>query len=148
MLDLQKGDAGTSSARMSVSPTLVWFRQDLRLQDNPALAAAISRGGAIIPVYIFDDTAEDKWPLGGASRWWLHHALASLEASLRERGSRLVIAHGASAETLRALIAQTGAGAIFWNRRYEPAIIARDAVIKTELTAAGIDAKSFNASLL
>ncbi len=140
MLDLQTGDAGTSSARMSVTPTLVWFRQDLRLQDNPALAAAISRGGAIIPVYIFDDAAEGKWPLGGASRWWLHHALASLAASLRERGSRLIIAHGASAETLRALIAQTGAGAVFWNRRYEPDIIARDAVIKTELTAAGIDA--------
>ena len=148
MLDLQTGDAGTSSARMSVTSTLVWFRQDLRLQDNPALAAAISRGGAIIPVYIFDDAAEGKWPLGGASRWWLHHALASLAASLRERGSRLIIAHGASAETLRALIAQTGAGAVFWNRRYEPDIIARDAVIKTELTAAGIDAKSFNASLL
>ena len=148
MLDLQTGDAGTSSAKMSVTPTLVWFRQDLRLQDNPALAAAISRGGAIIPVYIFDDAAEGNWSLGGASRWWLHHALASLEASLHERGSRLILAQGAAGATLRTLIARTGAGAVFWNRRYEPAIIARDADIKTELTAAGIDAKSFNASLL
>ena len=148
MPDLQTNGAAIPSATMSVTPTVGWFRQDLRLQDNPALAAAITRGGAIVPVYILDDAAEEKWPMGGASRWWLHHALTALDTSLRERGSRLIIAHGKSIEIIHSLIAQTRAGAVFWNRRYEPAIIARDAAIKTELNAAGIEAKSFNAALL
>ncbi|MFO1461400.1 MAG: deoxyribodipyrimidine photo-lyase [Verrucomicrobiota bacterium] len=133
---------------MAISPTLVWFRQDLRLQDNPALAAAIARGGPIIPVYILDDAGEGKWPMGGASRWWLHHALASLDAGLRERGSRLIVGRGASLEILRQLVETTGAGAVFWNRRYEPAVMTRDATIKSSLLEAGIEARSFNASLL
>lgn len=133
---------------MSVTPTLLWFRQDLRLQDNPALAAAVARGGAVAPVYILDDAAEGKWAMGGASRWWLHHALASLDASLRERGSQLVIARGDSADVLRKLLKMTGAGAVFWNRRYEPSVIARDAAIKAELLTSGVDAKSFNGALL
>ncbi|HRI83734.1 MAG TPA: deoxyribodipyrimidine photo-lyase, partial [Opitutaceae bacterium] len=63
-------------------PVLLWFRQDLRLQDNPALAAAVARGGPVIPVFILDDAGEGNWAPGGASRWWLHHALAALAASL------------------------------------------------------------------
>ncbi|MBL9172506.1 MAG: deoxyribodipyrimidine photo-lyase [Verrucomicrobiales bacterium] len=133
---------------MATSPTLVWFRQDLRLDDNPALAAALARGGPVIPVYILDDAGEGGWPMGGASRWWLHHSLASLDARLRERGSRLVLARGTSAEVLRSLLAATGAGAVYWNRRYEPAIITRDAAIKSSLLSSGMDARSFNASLL
>ena len=86
--------------------------------------------------------------MGDASRWWLHHALAALEIGLRERGSRLVLATGDSGEVLRRLIAATGAGAVYWNRRYEPAAIARDSAIKTELTAAGLEVKSFNGGLL
>eukprot|EP01034_Spumella_vulgaris_P011916 gene11916-15159_t len=96
---------------MSVTPALVWFRQDLRLQDNRALAAALERGGAVLPVYILDDHAEDAWPMGGASRWWLHHALAALDASLRERGSRLLIARGDSAEVIREVVKAAKAGA-------------------------------------
>ncbi len=133
---------------MAVTPTLLWFRQDLRLQDNPALFAAVVRGGAVVPMYILDDAAEGNWPMGGASRWWLHQALASLDASLRERGSRLVIARGDSAEVLRKLVKATGAGAVFWNRRYEPAVIARDAAVKAELLAGGVETKSFNGALL
>jgi deoxyribodipyrimidine photo-lyase len=131
-----------------VSPTLLWFRQDLRLQDNPALNAAAARGGAVIPVYVFDELSELKWRSGGASRWWLHHALAALDDSLRALGSRLVLARGDSGESLRKLIRQTGAGAVYWNRRYEPASIARDAKIKAELSAEGLEVKSFNSALL
>lgn len=133
---------------MAISPTLVWFRQDLRLKDNPALAAALARGGPVIPVYISDDAGEGRWPMGGASRWWLHHALASLDASLRERGARLGLARGNSAQVLQQWLKATGAGAVYWNRRYEPAVVARDSEIKSSLQAAGVDAKSFNASLL
>ena len=129
-------------------PTLLWFRQDLRLQDNPALQAALARGAPIIPLYILDDAGEGAWPAGGASRWWLHHALASLDASLREHGSRLVIRRGNSRAVLRELVNATEATGLYWNRRYEPAIIARDKEIKTEFAAGGLDVKSFNGALL
>jgi len=142
------GAVTRSFGRMAVSPSLVWFRQDLRLQDNPALEATLARGGPVIPVYVSDDATEGKWAMGGASRWWLHQTLAALDASLRERGSRLVIARGDSAAVLRGLVREMGAGAVFWNRRYEPAVIARDAAIKAELLAGGVEAKSFNGALL
>lgn len=77
---------------MSVAPAIVWFRQDLRLQDNPALRAALNRGGPVVPPYILDAAGDGRWPIGGAARWWLHHSLAALDASLRERGSRLILA--------------------------------------------------------
>ena len=131
-----------------MTPTLVWFRQDLRLQDNPALQAAVERGGTIIPVYIWDERGEGKWTPGAASRWWLHHALASLDASLRDCASKLVILRGDSKTILRELVAATKSGAIYWNRRYEPAIRARDNAIETEFAAAGMDVRSFNGALL
>lgn len=127
--------------------TIVWFRQDLRLQDNPALLAA-ARRGAVLPVYLLDDAGEGPWAMGAASRWWLHHSLDSLGADLRERGSRLVLGRGGSSALLRSLVGQSGADAVFWNRRYEPAAIARDAAIKAELADAGVEARSFAASVL
>ena len=131
-----------------MKPVLLWFRLDLRLQDNPALHAAMARGGAVIPVYILDDPGEGRWAPGGASKWWLHESLTSLDAALRERGSQLVLAKGESAAVLKTLLQQTGADAVYWNRRYEPAVMARDAKLKSDLTAAGIEAKSFNGALL
>ena len=131
-----------------MSATIVWFRQDLRLQDNPALTAAIERGTPIVPVYILDDEGEGKWRAGAASRWWLHHSLSQLDESLRNRGSRFILARGASAVVLRKLLEETKASAVYWNRRYEPAVIARDKAIKAELAGSGIEAKSFNSALL
>ena len=133
---------------MSAPPVILWFRQDLRLQDNAALHAALARGGAVIPVYIFDEAGEGDWPAGGATKWWLHHSLAALAASLKAAGSRLILARGDSGEVLSELITATGAEAVYWNRRYEPAIIARDKIIKADLAAAGVEAKSFNSALL
>jgi deoxyribodipyrimidine photo-lyase len=131
-----------------MKPSLLWFRQDLRLQDNPALLAAVARGAAVIPVYILDDAGEGRWVAGGAARWWLHHSLGALDAALRERGSRLIVARGDASEVLRELVRSTGAGALFWNRRYEPAVMARDAKLKAEFAAAGLEVKSSNAALL
>ena len=128
--------------------TIVWFRQDLRLQDNPALLAALQRGGAIIPVYIWDEAGAGHGRPGAASRWWLHHSLKSLDEALRVRGSRLVLRRGAADQVLHSLRKETGASAVFWNRLYEPAWIARDRTIQTRLTAAGVEAKSFNSALL
>ncbi len=114
------------------APVIVWFRQDL-------LSAA--QGQAVIPVYILDDAAD--WPLGAASRWWLHHSLAALDADLQAIGSRLILRRGPAAAQLDALVRETGATAIYWNRCYEPAARIRDTALKASLPA-----RSFNASLL
>ena len=128
--------------------TLVWFRQDLRLRDNPALLAALSRTGPIIPVFIWAPDEEGDWPPGAASRWWLHQSLAQLDASLRRLGSRLIIRRGPTLETLRELLEQTVSTAAFWNRRYEPAVIERDSRVKAALQQDGRIVESFNGSLL
>ena len=127
---------------------LVWFRRDLRLEDNPALLAAIESGCPVIPVYILDADGEGAWPPGGASRWWLHQSLAALGAALRRRGSALVLRRGGSAAVLRALAAETGARMIFWNRGLEPAALSRDRAVQRELADLPIEISRFNASLL
>lgn len=126
---------------------LVWFRRDLRLTDNPALAAALRTAAAIVPVYIHDPDADGEWAPGAASRAWLHHSLKALAADLAGRGSPLVIRRGPALRTLQALLHETGATAIHWNRLYEPAAIERDRSIKAALAAAGVEAASFNAAL-
>lgn len=132
---------------MSNLLTIVWFRQDFRISDQPALRRAADRGG-VIPVYILAPEEEGEWLRGGASRWWLHHSLASLNKQLRERGSRLVIRQGATQQVLDDLIEQTGATAVYWNRRYEPTAIERDKQVKATLLSRGLQAESFNGSLL
>jgi len=127
--------------------SIVWFRQDFRLADNPALVAAVNRG-AVIPVFIHAPGEEAPWPPGSASKWWLHQSLAALAARLRELGSRLVIRRGPTLESLRALVKETGATAVFWNRRYEPAVMARDAKVNVALRGEGLKVESFNAALL
>lgn len=129
-------------------PTLVWFRQDLRVYDNAALTAALALGLPVIPVFILDPSATGKPPLGAASRWWLHHSLLALDATLRVRGSRLILLQGESGNVLRNLVRETGATSVYWNRRYEPSVAQRDAQICDELTAAGVTAERFPGALL
>lgn len=131
-----------------MTATIVWFRQDLRLRDNPALDFAARRGGAVIPVYVWAPEDDGDWPPGAASRWWLHRSLQALDASLRDRGSRLVLARGPSVAALERLVESAGATAVCWNRRYEPAAIACSARVTDALHARGVVAESFNASLL
>ncbi|GBL43746.1 deoxyribodipyrimidine photo-lyase [Verrucomicrobiota bacterium] len=130
------------------SPALVWFRLDLRLADNPALQAAIAAGGPVIPVYIHDPEAEGRWAHGGASNWWLHHALTDLAAQLAATGAPLVLRRGDSLAELKKLCAETGAKLVTWNRRREPRVVERDTQIKTSLRNAGLQAESFNGNLL
>jgi deoxyribodipyrimidine photo-lyase len=129
--------------------TLIWFRQDLRLSDNPALTSALQAGAPIVPVFIYAPDEEGPWSPGGATQWWLHHSLSRLDEDLRAGGSRLILrsASHSLAELLR-LSEECGASRIVWNRRYEPAAIARDRHIKAELQAAGVEVQSFNGSLL
>ncbi|MCM2343684.1 MAG: DNA photolyase family protein [Alphaproteobacteria bacterium] len=131
---------------MSVkSPIIIWFRQDLRLTDNPALDEAVKSERPIIPVYVLDDENAGAWKMGGASRWWLHHSLNALNHSL---SGKMIFLQGDAARVLTQLIKDTKATAVYWNRCYEPWRIDRDKKIKVDLESNGIETKSFNASLL
>jgi len=127
--------------------TIVWFGGDLRLADHPALCAAADRG-VVVPVYVHAPEEEGAWRPGAASEWWLHHSLLSLDASLRERGLSLIVRRGPSTATLTALAEETGASAVFWNRRYVPAVAARDLAAASQLEAHGLETRTFAAALL
>ncbi len=129
-------------------PSIVWFRDDLRLADNPALLAAAARGRPIVALYLLDEESAGIRPLGGAARWWLHGSLTSLTESLENLGARLTLRRGQAEDVLPALAASVGAGAVFWNRRYGGAERAVDARLKSGLQEAGIDTRSFAGSLL
>ncbi len=131
-----------------MSTAIVWFRRDLRLADNPALDAARRAHERILPVYIHAPDEERAWAPGAASRWWLHHSLTALDADLRQRGNALHVCVGSSEVALLDLVRVIGAEAVYWNRLYEPAAIARDRRVKQVLREHGIEAQSFNASLL
>lgn len=100
-------------------PAIVWLRRDLRLADQPAFAAA-ARAGAVIPAYVLDDETPRHRQMGGASRWWLHHSLASLQADLEKLGSRLILRRGVAADVIADLVRETGASAVHCLQHYEP----------------------------
>ncbi|MDB5385649.1 MAG: hypothetical protein JWM11_1295 [Planctomycetaceae bacterium] len=128
--------------------SIVLFRQDLRIADHPALVAAGARGGSVLPVFIWSPGEEGRWPPGAATRWWLHHSLRELETQLHGLGSRLIIREGKTSEVLQQIVSETGASAVFWNRRYEPEAIRRDTQIKSALKSQGVFVESHNGSLL
>lgn len=127
---------------------IFWFRRDLRLADNPALHHALSHFN-VIPVYLHCPDEQVPWMPGAASRWWLHHSLNRLNESLGRLGSKLVIRQGENAKILlNELIEESGSRAVFWNRLYTPTARQRDQEIKSYLRDHGIEAESFNASLI
>jgi deoxyribodipyrimidine photo-lyase len=125
-----------------MNSVIIWFRQDLRLADNPALRAAAATGAPLLCLYILDDEAAGDWKMGGASRWWLHHSLTALDASLK---GHLVLRRGDAAAVIKSVMRESGADRILWNRCYEPFAVARDKAIKSAL---GDAAQSFNGALL
>lgn len=128
--------------------TIVWFRRDMRLADNPALRYATVRG-PVVPVFIHAPREESERPPGRASQWWLHHSLQALSASLLRHGVPLVIRRADdSLGVLRQLLQETGADSVVWNRLYEPMHIDRDHNIMRQLREMGADVRSFNAALL
>ncbi|MEA1675767.1 deoxyribodipyrimidine photo-lyase [Nitrospirillum sp. BR 11163] len=136
---------------MSAAPQaaiVVWFRQDLRLSDNPALTHAARSGLPVVPVYILDDQTPGPWAPGGASRWWLHHSLAALSQALAGLGCPLMLRRGRADVVLHTLVRETGAKAVVWNRCYEPHAVARDSALKAGLKAEGVAVDSFNSALL
>ncbi|MCP8938547.1 DNA photolyase family protein [Alsobacter sp. SYSU M60028] len=137
-----------TTASTSPRPVIVWFRDDLRLSDNPALTDAMRRGAPVLAAYVFDEESPDVRPPGGASRWWLHHSLSALERGLAARGGRLAIFRGAGAETIVGLAKAADAACVVWNRRYGAAERQVDSAAKAALRSAGREAESFNAALL
>jgi len=130
--------------------TIVWFRDDLRVTDHPALTAA-REAGAVVGLWIRearDAEGRGPRPLGGATRWWAHRSLEVLAAELEDLGIPLVFATGPAAEVLPAVAAGLQATAVTWSRRYAPASRALDAHLKDELRAAGLDVHSHPGSLL
>ncbi len=125
---------------------IVWFRQDLRLNDNPALESALSGDNTITAIFIDDENCGRQ--AGTMARWWRDRSLAALDASLQKRGNRLIYRRGKATEVLRKLAEEVQASTVYWNRQYEADIVARDTDIKAELKAAGYEAESFNGSLL
>jgi deoxyribodipyrimidine photo-lyase len=131
-----------------MSTALLWFRQDLRLADNPALWAASTAASHVIPVYIWSPEEEGNWAPGGASQWWLHESLQLLGTALQQRGSRLLLLRGPTVGALLALARATGATQIYWNRRHEPAAIRIEAALVKQLATDGLIGHGFHSSRL
>lgn len=124
--------------------SIVLFRQDLRLADNPALAHAASKG-PVVGLYVIEGAAPDgNRSLGGASQWWLHHSLVQLKKSLES----LIVTKGDPLKVIPEIAGRLRAQGVYWNRCYEPYAIARDTKLKSELSNSGYDVASFNGSLL
>ena len=128
-------------------PVILWFRRDLRLADNPALAAAIATGSPVIPVYVLDISPDIRAP-GAASLWWLNRSLAELAAQLSDLGSRLILRQGQAALEMETLAAELGAQAVLWNAHYDPGVAERDADLAQALKAQGIEPRRFNGAHL
>lgn len=130
-----------------MNTALVLFRRDLRLTDHPALFAACREYKRVLPVYVHAPQEEAPWAPGAASRWWLHHSLFALQRRLAASGARLHVVCGNTLTELRALLATSGAKAVYWTRCYEPAGIARDAAIQAALRGEGIGVESHRGNL-
>lgn len=133
---------------MSTAPSLVVFRDDLRVRDHAALTDAFERGGPVIGVYVLDDESPGIRPLGGAARWWLHGSLDALTVDLAALGVPLVLRRGPAGRVVRELIDETDAATVLWSRRYGGPERAVDTELKSSLRDAGVDAQSFAGSLL
>lgn len=129
-----------------MTTAIFWFRQDLRLQANPALSLACADHQHLIPLYI--DDPKTTLPMGGAQKWWLHHSLTSLSTDLKKVHLDLNIIQGSPLILLKKIIKEHQVDAVYWNRCYEPMYSARDQQIKAELKAMNIKVISCNGSLL
>lgn len=128
-----------------MSIALMWFRQDLRLSDNPAFTQACNENETVVPVYIHD---VEVMPIGRAQQWWLHHSLLSLQKSLGNKALFLILVKGNACQIIEKLVNELSINKVYWNRCYEPLIIQRDTLIKQRLRNQGVEIMSSNGSLL
>ncbi|MDX2156465.1 MAG: deoxyribodipyrimidine photo-lyase [Hyphomicrobiaceae bacterium] len=133
---------------MGDRPVILWLRQDLRLADHPALAAAVATGRPVVPVYLLDDDSPGRWRPGGASRWWLGTSLPRLAASLERLGSRLIVRRGPADAVMPQIAEEVGASAIHVTRMIEPWAADVDRTLKASLAGSGIELKRFGGAHL
>ena len=125
--------------------SILWFRQDLRVNDNPALNESVNTGNKILPVYILDDVNSKEWKIGSASRWWLYNSLKNLNLALQ---GNLCFMIGDSYECIEKLTNELNIESIFFNKCYEPWRVKNDQMIGDNLESSGIKVNKFNGSLL
>ena len=123
---------------------IFWFRQDLRIVDNPGLSKSLT-SDKVLPIYILDDTNSNDFAMGAASRWWLHNSLRELNKNLDNKLSLYI---GDPSEILESLSSRFNIKGIFWNRCYEPWRIERDKKIKSKFIEKDIIVETFNSALL
>jgi deoxyribodipyrimidine photo-lyase len=129
-------------------PVIYWFRQDLRLTDLPGLQAAVATGRPVLPCYIYDTETPGAWAPGAASRWWLHHSLASLSSDIAALGGELLIRRGSAANCLQELAEEIDAAAIHCSRAYEPWAANLERTLHEGCQPRGRDFRRFGGSLL
>lgn len=130
------------------APVIALFRRDLRLDDNPALSAAVATGQPVLCLFVLDDETPGAWAPGGASRWWLHHSLAELDRSLRACGGALILRRGVTADVVVDVAGATGATAFYVARRYEPWAVDQEDAINRRLSSVGVSVHRFGGTLL
>jgi len=140
-------------ADTSALPCIVWFRDDLRLSDHPALHAASRTGRPVICLYVLDEASTalrgpDARPLGGAARWWLAQSLRAMQQSLASKGSSLVLRKGPAATVIAELARDTQANAVFWNEIAQAPHQAVAEQVAVALEAIGVSSQSLPGDLL
>jgi deoxyribodipyrimidine photo-lyase len=130
------------------APIIYWFRNDLRVDDLPGLAAALAAGGPVIPCYVLDDESPGQWRAGSASRWWLHHSLSSLQSDISDLGGSLLLLSGDTREALPRLVADSGAAAVYCSRQYEPWAAQLEQDLHQRLSAGGVELRRYPGTLL
>src|SRR5690606_23625260 len=128
--------------------SLVWLRDDLRLADNPALRAAVHRDAPVVVLFVLDEDSPGIRPLGGASRWWLHHSLTSLAQRLEDKGASGRRRRGGASAVVAGRAAEAGADAVCWTRGYGAGEREMGTALTQRLREDGIEVQSFGANLL
>jgi deoxyribodipyrimidine photo-lyase len=137
-------------ASQTAPPCIVWFRDDLRLSDHPALDAAARAGQPVICLYVFDEPNHptDRRPLGGAARWWLAQSLRALQRRLDAVGASLVLRKGPAAQIIAELARTSGASAVFWNEIAQAPHQTAASEVTAALEEIGVASQSFPGDLL
>ena len=128
--------------------SIVCFRNDFRLEDNPALNGAVSQKTSIVPVFIYDPSLIDDWSLGGASKWWLHASILDLKTQIKGLGGQFILKSGNTLKVIQELVQETGAQSVYWNRRYQSDEVKVDKAVKQWLQDQAIHVESYKASIL
>jgi deoxyribodipyrimidine photo-lyase len=133
---------------MANAPALLWLREDLRFDDNPAMRAAAETGRDVICLYVLDEHTPSEHAMGAAQRWWLHHSLRAFQDDLAKRGGALILRRGDARTVVPDLAQKVGAEHVFWNRRYMDFQTEADSEIKQTLKDDDREVTSCNGRLL